>query len=400
MHLAFVTSLVPGANPSTGYEVANRVIIDGLRALGHKVSVFGFAQSHQSSVDDKDTHVLRILDVENARASSIQKISWMMKAVQGGIPVGAAKLKDFSWSDLQSRLQTVGPFDRILINSFQMAAAFPQLLDGLPFNYIAHNVEHETARQNAREATTIRDRFLYEREARLLEILEADLCQRAEFVWFLSHDDRQALCQNSENANILPLVSVGQKNNQHSNSEKRYDVGLIGTWTWQPNKVGLEWFLSKVAPLLDSNISVAIAGSTPPELVRDIANVKFAGRVKNAGEFVGQSRLIALVSQGGTGIQLKTIEAFQSGVCCVATSSSLRGIEHLPENCRSADNPVEFANEINTMIAGISQGWIGEIDGNEFYQSQYHALLTALSNGLNGTTQKHECSAASQAVPN
>ena len=313
MHLAFVTSLVPGANPSTGYEVANRVIIDGLRALGHKVSVFGFAQSHQSSVDDKDTHVLRILDVENARASSIQKISWMMKAVQGGIPVGAAKLKEFSWDDLQARLQRIGPFDRILINSFQMAAAFPQLLDDLPFNYIAHNVEHETARQNAREATAIRDKFLYEREARLLETLEADLCQRAEFVWFLSDDDRQALCGNSEGANTLPLVSVAQENNQHSISEKRCDVGLIGTWTWQPNKIGLEWFLSQVAPLLDSNISVSVAGSTPPELVRDIANVEFAGRVKNAGEFVRQSRLIALVSQGGNRSPIKNHRSIPIG---------------------------------------------------------------------------------------
>ena len=42
MHLLFVTSLVPQGIASTGYEIANKAIIDGLRRNGARVTVLGF----------------------------------------------------------------------------------------------------------------------------------------------------------------------------------------------------------------------------------------------------------------------------------------------------------------------------------------------------------------------
>ncbi len=34
MHLIFISSLVPVANPASGYDIANRVIVDAVRLLG------------------------------------------------------------------------------------------------------------------------------------------------------------------------------------------------------------------------------------------------------------------------------------------------------------------------------------------------------------------------------
>jgi hypothetical protein len=48
MHLVFISSLVPVASPASGYDIANRVIADAIRLLGHKLSVIGFLQpGHQ-----------------------------------------------------------------------------------------------------------------------------------------------------------------------------------------------------------------------------------------------------------------------------------------------------------------------------------------------------------------
>ncbi len=42
--LAFLTSLAPTLRADTGFEIANRCIIDSLRAQGHSVRVFAFAR--------------------------------------------------------------------------------------------------------------------------------------------------------------------------------------------------------------------------------------------------------------------------------------------------------------------------------------------------------------------
>ena len=47
MHLVFVSSLVPVESPASGFDIANRAVFDGLRALGHRVSVVGYLQPGQ-----------------------------------------------------------------------------------------------------------------------------------------------------------------------------------------------------------------------------------------------------------------------------------------------------------------------------------------------------------------
>jgi len=69
----FISSLVPVANPASGYDIANRVIVDAVRLLGHKVSVFGFLQSGQQFANPDETRLLGQLEVTNARVGKLQK---------------------------------------------------------------------------------------------------------------------------------------------------------------------------------------------------------------------------------------------------------------------------------------------------------------------------------------
>ena len=58
MHLVFVTSLIPVVDPRSGYDIANRVIVDALRSMGHHVSVIGFLQPGADMADRDDTMLL------------------------------------------------------------------------------------------------------------------------------------------------------------------------------------------------------------------------------------------------------------------------------------------------------------------------------------------------------
>ena len=143
----------------------------------------------------------------------------------------------------------------------------------------------------------------------------------------------------------MPLaLSIGRDGATADDGKRQHDVGLIGTWSWAPNRVGLDWFLERVVPLLPADVTVAIAGRIdgPPQNMP--ANVSFVGRVPDAQDFVRGSRVVALATKGGTGVQLKTIETFEEGLPAVATPAALRGIDAVPDNVRVADDPQAFAD--------------------------------------------------------
>ncbi len=386
MHLAFVTSLVADGKPTTGFEVANEAIIGGLRAIGCKVTVIGLRQPRQQEIIDPDTIILETLAVENAGASFWQKVKWLGSAVASGLPVGGSKLRAIPWRRLKEKLDNLDALNGIVINSVQMPSAYPQLLDYMPFIYVAHNVEHCSARQSARNATGAKERYLYARDARLLQPIEARLCQKAAHVFVLSDDDKEAFQLDEKQVSMLPLVFPAASVNATCSEEEQpaitHDIGLIGTWTWKPNLVGLEWFLGEVVPMLDRDIKISIAGSLPDSAECDHPGVEFVGRVPDADIFVAQSRVLALVSRSGTGVQLKTIEAFQSGMPCIATGSSVRGISEIPQNCRVEDDAEAYAVALNGLVRSVRKGDIGILDGRRFADGQKERLRTALSTGL------------------
>jgi hypothetical protein len=180
----------------------------------------------------------------------------------------------------------------------------------------------------------------------------------------------------------MPLVigSVPPKN--PASRVIKFDAGLIGTWTWQPNRVGLEWFAREVAPLLPKGFDIAVAGHVPSDFHAMPDNVEVLGRVGDAAAFVRSCAVIPLVSQSGTGVQLKTIETFEFGLPSVATPHSLRGIGRAPFNCQRADDPAEFARMLVIAAGKARQGGAPSADGAAFYAGQIAGQDSAVETAL------------------
>ena len=143
-----------------------------------------------------------------------------------------------------------------------LAGAFEGLFDDKPSIFVAHNVEFRSAEENAAAAHSPIQKFMYSREARLLRDLERRLCDKAEFVFTLADEDRAALGVDAAGKSAaLPLVTPASSHMSAANRTPAYDATLIGTWTWQPNRIGLEWFLGEVVPHLPDDFRIAIAGS-------------------------------------------------------------------------------------------------------------------------------------------
>lgn len=380
MHLLFLSSLLPQDNPASGFEIANAAIVAAYRRLGVAVTPAGFRRPGAPPAREGEID-LGSLDIENARVSRARKALWVAKALASGLPVSAAKLTGLGRADLVARLESAGPLDGLVLNSVQMPAAYPFLATWKPSIFVAHNVEHRSARENAAAATGRVTRALYAREARLLEAVEARLCAAARVVHTLSREDKAGLGLGAA-PHCLPLaLTIGRPQRADDGARER-DIGLIGTWSWAPNRHGLDWFVAHVAPRLPADMTVSIAGrfDGPPPAAP--ANVRFVGRVEDAQDFVRRSRVIALATRGGTGIQLKTIETFEEGMPAVATPQALRGVDALPSNVRVAEAPADFAAALVALVEAERRGETIRGEGGAFARAQGQALDRALAAGL------------------
>ena len=378
MHLIFATSIVPDGSPATGYEIANDAIIGALRRAGAKVTVIGFTWPGKAPSDPENTVVLGEVDVSTDSASALQKVQWLARATASGSTFSSVKLKGVPAAQVAQALADIGPVDGYVLNAVQFAGAFEELFADKPFIFVAHNVEHRSAQENAAAARSPLQRMLYRREARLLEALEARLCERARYVFTLAEEDRAMLgVAGDARSAALPLVT-GAVPSQPADRAVECDAALVGTWTWQPNRIGLDWFLEQVVPRLAPSFRIRIAGRTPADVASPHPGVEFVGRVPDAVAFMRSAAVVPLIARAGTGVQLKTIETFELGLPAVATSSSLRGVDYFPQNCTVADEPEAFARALQHMAASRP----ADLDGTAFRNAQLLALDTRVRAGL------------------
>lgn len=378
MHLVFATSIVPDGRPTTGYEIANAAILGALRRAGVRVTVLGFAWPGSQPTEPEQTVLLGHVDVRTDNASLRQKVEWTARAVAAGTTFSSIKLRIVSVDDVRAALRSIGPVDGYVLNSVQLAAAFEGAFDERPSIFVAHNVEYRSAEENAAAASSSIQRFLFAREARLLKAIETRLCRKARFVFTLAEEDRAALgLADDARSAVLPLVTR-ETAVPPSPRKITCDAALIGTWSWQPNRIGLDWFLQKVVPHLRADFRLRIAGRIAGSIKCDHPGVEFVGRVPDATEFIRSAAVVPLISTAGSGVQLKTIETFELGLPSVATRLSLRGIGEPPANCVIADDPVAFAKALEQAASGAPN----DLDGRSFFERQLAALDRNILRGL------------------
>lgn len=398
MHLLFISSLLPDARSTTGFEIANRAIAEGLEDAGARLTLVGFRRP--GAARPERAHVdLGELAIENGAAGRAQKIRWVLDAWRSGLPVGSAKLRGLGEAALRARLTEAGPFDAVVLSSVQMPIAYPFLSTLAPAIFVAHNVEHLSAAENARHARSAVARFLYRREAKLLQGAEARLCREAAVIHSLAAEDARNLGLADDPRSIPLSLTVGHGGPREDDGARAADVVMIGTWSWAPNRAGLDWFVESVAPLLPADVSVAIAGrfdgappAAPPQ-------VSFHGRVPDAQAFVRSGRVVALATRGGTGVQLKTIETLEEGMPAVATPAALRGLGAvLPSNLRVASDPGAFAAALADLVRRERAGETLRLDGRAFAQRQADDLRRGLGQGLARLADPADAPVAAPAV--
>lgn len=376
MNILFATTSLPHGR-TTGAEIASQDFIDAMRAAGHQVTVLGFARDAAAIPDSSISAEIRAIETASAGAA---KYDWLARSLVSGQPYVGEKFRSRRYREAFRQVTRLGRADVIVLDHAQMGWLLPlaqQFLGRLVF--VAHNHEAQLYATEAKRRAWPQ-RLLLQRDSHLLNATEHRLAQAAHQVWTLSEHERSAFERMAGPGKtlLMPLPGRGLRADLRG-APQTFDIGLLGTWSWDVNGQGLAWFVRSVLPLLPSSLTVQIAGRGSDQLRGLPPNVTGLGFIEDASLFMASARVLAVPTLAGAGIQLKTIEAIASGTPVVSTSLGVRGLPHLPGYVAVADDAITFATALVRLATGaapdraIGDAWTTARQA-EFQHRVTHAL--------------------------
>jgi polysaccharide biosynthesis protein PslH len=354
MNILFLTTVLPSKKRNGG-EIGSSCFIDGLIHNGHQVLILGYTPKG-SNYQPKTNEISigeRYIETELAK---YYPLIWMASSYFSGLPYSAQKYYSKAYVAKATEVVATGHYDVVIIDHAQLA-----WLDRIPWPkgtkviLNSHNIEQDIYQAQVKKATNPILKQIYQREAKLVKAMEDRLAAKADGVWTVTTTDAAyfATVTSRDRSKVFSLPGNVMDLADRVTTPS-YDIGMLGTWTWQPNKEGLEWFFEFVYPHLPPTLSIHIAGKGADWIENRYPNVKYCGFVPDPQAFLAEAKVIAIPSLGGGGIQLKTIKAIASGASIIATPEALRGINDCPPFVSIADTPADFARQLTELAASTT----------------------------------------------
>ncbi len=133
-------------------------------------------------------------------------------------------------------------------------------------------------------------------------------------------------------------------------ARRPYTMLFLGSFRHLPNQVALDWFARSVLPLIVAKLPQAkllVAGSDPPprHVFPDPANaIELLGFVEDVQPLFSSCALFVCPIRSGSGVRVKLLEAFASGIPVVSTRLGAEGLAREDgEFCALADEAQTFA---------------------------------------------------------
>jgi GT2 family glycosyltransferase/glycosyltransferase involved in cell wall biosynthesis len=204
----------------------------------------------------------------------------------------------------------------------------------------------------------VKARFEYLRAIRF----ELQLLPRCDLIQVCTEENKQYV--ESFLPELAPRVSAGLRAGIDTSlyafpggPRTAYTMLFLGSFRHTPNQVALEWFARDVLPLIVQQLPGArllVAGSDPPHrhAFADPANaVELLGFVEDIQPLFSSCALFVCPIRSGSGVRVKLLEAFASGIPVVSTRLGAEGLARVDgEFCALADEAREFADKTVELL--------------------------------------------------
>ncbi|MBA2350250.1 MAG: glycosyltransferase [Burkholderiales bacterium] len=339
--ILFLTTALPGES-SNGGEIATTNFLDALSQAGHRLTVTGYARPRAHYQTRPRETVIEERHIETDRAG-VRSVIWFFTALTKNVAYSVSKYWSKKYIRAVTELLTNGNFDLVIIDHAQIGFLRPYVIHK-PVVLIAHNVENLIYEDQASALRGLK-KWLYAREARCIRDMEHLLARSSAMVWTLTEKDREYFCRIGARSKAFAIPSAFSTKPPQANQSDS-DIVMLGTWTWKANADGLRWFFEQVYPLLPADSRIEVGGKGAERIIGNRPNVIYRGFVADAHDFLTRSKVVAIPSVAGGGVQIKTLDAIATGASIVATPTAMRGIECPPDTVRVAEKAKDFADHL------------------------------------------------------
>jgi GT2 family glycosyltransferase len=139
----------------------------------------------------------------------------------------------------------------------------------------------------------------------------------------------------------------------HSSGRQPMTMLFLGSFRHLPNAEALRWFVQQSMPHVlrqRPEAKLIVIGSDPPprhSLPEWGDSIELRGFVEDVLEPLAQYAVFLCPIRSGSGVRVKLLEAFASGIPVVSTTIGAEGLaESDGQSCLLADDPESFANKI------------------------------------------------------
>ncbi|EIX9589816.1 glycosyltransferase [Klebsiella pneumoniae] len=377
MNILFLTTILP-IKAKSGGEIVTKQIITGLISNGADVDVVGYVRPDETNLSLPNNYNVAEARVIETQGHKKETLKWLLSSLVKKVPFSSEKYVGAKFLEIVNAKLKQKQYDYIFIDHTQMLWICDYFSNDQRVILISHNVESQLYDDLANDSSNWLKRNILRLESSKLKKLELSSIKTINQVWSLSENDTAYYSKLNNSAyNSLTCITFDAmpllEPDLQPLPEANYDVSLLGTWSWDANMKGLRWFFDNVYPLLPMEITIQVAGKGADWLTDKYKNVKYKGFVEDAHEFLSKSKVIAIPSISGAGVQIKTLDAITIGRPIVASEFALRGLEDIPSYVYSSRQASEMAKQIMTNLERkVSQNDLLALkyECNEWYSSK------------------------------
>jgi glycosyltransferase involved in cell wall biosynthesis len=223
---------------------------------------------------------------------------------------------------------------------------------------------------------------------------ERQILSQHQHLMAVSSADETFLKEHFPNAKTH-LVTNGVDTENFSRNGQARDLNTIlfvGAFEYEPNVDAFFYFCREILPLVRAQRPEAqfiAAGRNPTQSMREYARadnrITLTDTVPDVRPYYGQASVVVVPLRVGSGMKLKTLEAFAMGVPVVSTAVGCEGIKvEAKVHCAVADTSQDFAENILALMSDCAEATALACRARELVEKEYSwdSLMTQFESEL------------------
>ena len=366
MRILFVALTLPFP-PTNGQRLRNWALLRALAEEGHEVTLVSFAESPELVGEANGLRQMRgcveLVLLPSPAAKAGESYASRLRALTSALPYGAWRLRSNEMCAAVQRQLSLERFHALICDDIYMVPNLPGGLD-LPVLLNKHDIKSVVYRRYlGYERNPLKQAYGW-MEYWKLRRWEDQACRSVTGVLACSQLDRELLVSSCPGVPIEVVPNVIEVDGYIAGEgDDGRSVLYVGAMDWLPNQDAVDFFASRVLPLLRRlvpGVRFVVAGRAPGDAFRKrfagLSDVEFTGWVPDMRAVIARAAICVVPLRIGSGTRLKILEAAAMGKPVVSTGIGAEGLEFA--NGREillADEPQKFAAAVAALLRDKAQ---------------------------------------------